>query len=47
MSSHPAHGDLYSIQLYVIKFVSDLRQIGNVLRVLWVFPPPIKLTTAM
>jgi hypothetical protein len=27
----------------VIKFVSDLRQIGGFLRVLW-FPPPIKLT---
>jgi hypothetical protein len=28
---------------YVIKFVSDLRQIGGFIRVLW-FPPPIKLT---
>ena len=28
----------------VIKFVSDLRQVGGFLRVLW-FPPPIKLTT--
>jgi hypothetical protein len=27
---------------YVIKFVSDLRQIGGFLRVIW-FPPPIKL----
>jgi hypothetical protein len=27
----------------VIKFVSDLRQVGGFLRVLW-FPPPIKLT---
>ena len=24
VSSNPAHGDVYSIQLYVIKFVSDL-----------------------
>ena len=31
-----------SIQHYVIKFVSDLRQVDGVLRVLW-FPPPIKL----
>jgi hypothetical protein len=28
----------------VIKFVSDLRQVGDFLRVLR-FPPPIKLTT--
>jgi hypothetical protein len=34
---------LYSIQYYVIKFVSDLRQVGGFLRVLR-FPPPIKLT---
>ena len=26
-SSNPAHDDLYSIQLYVIKFVSDMRQV--------------------
>jgi hypothetical protein len=24
-SSNPIHGEMYSIQLYVIKFVSDLR----------------------
>ena len=28
---------------YVIKFVSDLWQVSDFLRVLW-FPPPIKLT---
>jgi len=28
-SSNPAHDDLYSIQLYVIKFVSDLRQVSS------------------
>jgi hypothetical protein len=28
---------------YVIKFVSDLRQVGGFLRILR-FPPPIKLT---
>ena len=30
-------------QHYVIKFVSDLRQVGGFLQVFW-FPPPIKLT---
>ena len=43
VSSNPVHGEVYSIQHYVIKFVSDLRQIGGFLRVLQ-FPPPIKLT---
>jgi len=28
-SSNPAHGKVYSIQYYVIKFVSDLRQVGG------------------
>jgi hypothetical protein len=28
------HGEVYSIQHYVIKFLSDLRQIGGFLRVL-------------
>ena len=32
------------IQLYVIKFVCDLQQVGGFLRVLQ-FPPLIKLTT--
>ena len=31
------------MQHYIIKFVSDLWQVGGFLRVLW-FPPPIKLT---
>ena len=35
-------GELYSIQHYVIKFVSDLRQVGCFLRC----PSPIKLTAA-
>jgi hypothetical protein len=39
VSSNPVHGEMYSIQYYVIKFVSDLRQVGGFLR----FPPPIKL----
>jgi hypothetical protein len=32
-----------NVQHYVIKFVSDLRQVGGFLRVLR-FPPPIKLS---
>jgi hypothetical protein len=39
-------GGVYSIQHYVIKFVSDLRQVGGFLRVLR-FPPPIKLTVTI
>jgi len=31
VSSNPVHGKVYSIQHYVIKFVSDLRQIGSFL----------------
>ena len=41
VSSNPIHGEVYSIQHYVIKFVSDLQQVGGFL---W-FLPPIKLTT--
>ena len=37
----PVHGEVYSIQQYAIKCVSDLRQFGGFLRVLR-FPPPIK-----
>jgi hypothetical protein len=43
VSSNPVHGEVYSIQHYVIKFVSDLRQVGGFLQ----FPPPIKLTTTI
>ena len=46
VSSNPAHGEVYSIQHYVIKFVTDLRLVGGFLRVLR-FPPPIKLTTTI
>jgi hypothetical protein len=35
-----------AIQHYVIKFVSDLRQVGGFLRIL-VFPPPIKPTATI
>jgi hypothetical protein len=34
------HGDVHSIQHYVIKFVSDMRQVDGFLQ----FPSPIKLT---
>jgi hypothetical protein len=40
-SSNSVNGWVYSIQHYVIKCVSDLRQAGGFLR----FPPPIKLIT--
>ena len=39
-------GEVYLIQHYVIKFVSDLWQIGGFLRALWL-PQPIKLTTTI
>jgi hypothetical protein len=31
--SNPAHGEVYSIQHYVIKFVSDLQQVGGFLKI--------------
>ena len=31
VSSNPLHGEVYSIQHYVIKFVSDLRQVSDFL----------------
>ena len=43
VSSNPAHGEVYSIQHYVIKLISDSRQVGSFLRV-FRFPPSIKLT---
>ena len=46
VSLNPAHGKVYSIQQYVIRFVSDLRQIIGFLLVLR-FPPPIKLTATI
>jgi hypothetical protein len=39
VSSIPAQ----AIQHYLMKFVSDLRQVGGFLR----FPPPIELTTTI
>ena len=43
-SLNPVHGEVYSIQHYVIDFVSDLQQALGFQQVL-LFPPPIKLTT--
>jgi hypothetical protein len=40
---NPVHGEVYSKQLYVIKFAGDLRQVGGFLR----FPQPLKLTTTI
>jgi len=34
VSSNPAHGDVYSVQHYVIKLVSDMWQVGGFLPVL-------------
>jgi len=42
VSLNPVHAEVYSMQLYVIKFVADLRQFGGFLWVLR-FPPLIKL----
>ena len=39
VSSNPAHSEVYSIQHYVFKFVSKLRQVIDILQ----FPPQIKL----
>ena len=46
VSLNPAHGEVYSIQHYVIKFISDLWQVGGFLRGLW-FPPLINLTATI
>ena len=40
--SNAAHIEVYTMQHYVIKFVSDLRPVGGFLCVLWL-PPPLKL----
>jgi len=45
-SSNPAHAEMYSIQLYVIKFVGDLPQVGGFHRLL-LFYPPIKPTATI
>ena len=43
---NPVCVKVYLMQHYVIKFVSDLRQVSVFLRVLW-FPPPIKLISTI
>jgi hypothetical protein len=43
MSLNPVHGEAHSIQNYVIKFVSDLGQVGGFLKLLQ-FSTPITLT---
>ena len=40
------HGEVYSIQLYVIKFVTELWQVGGFLMIVY-FPPPVKGTTTI
>ena len=46
VSSDPGHGELFSIQHYVLTIVSDLLQAGSLLCVLR-FSPPIKLTATI
>ena len=46
VSSTLVHDEVYSIQQYVIKFVSDLRQVDGFIRVLR-FPAPIQLTATI
>ena len=43
VSSNPAHGEVCSLQHYVVNFVSDLREVGGFLWV-FLFSPPIKIT---
>jgi hypothetical protein len=38
VSLNPVHGEMYSLQHYVMKFVSDLRHVGGFL---WVFRIPL------
>jgi len=45
-SAYSVHGEVYSIQHYVIKFVGALRQVGDFPLILR-FPPPIKLTATI
>jgi len=45
VSSSPAHGEVHSIQHYVIQFVSDLQHVGAYLRVLRFIPPRKRTAT--
>ena len=40
------HGEVYSIQHYVVIFASDLRQVNGFFRII-LFPPPLKLTATI
>jgi hypothetical protein len=44
--SNPVHGEVHSIQHYVIKFDNDLRHVSGFLLV-FRFPPPINLTVTI
>ena len=46
VSLNHVHNERYSTQYYVIKLVSDLRQVSAFHQVLR-FPPPIKLTATI
>ena len=46
VSYNPTYGEVYSIQHYVIKFISDLWQVGGFRRI-FRFSPPIKLTATI
>jgi bacteriorhodopsin len=46
ISAYLTYGEVYSIQSYVIQFVSDSRQVCDFLCVL-LFPPPIQLTATI
>jgi hypothetical protein len=47
MSSNPAHDEVYSIQHYALKFISDLRQVGGFFFRIIRFSPPMKLTATI
>ena len=46
VNSNPATDQVYSLQYYVIKFVSDFRQVVGILRICR-FPPSINLTATI
>ena len=46
VSSNPVDDEVYLIQYYVIKFVSDLRKVSGFLWILR-FPPSIQLTATI
>jgi CO dehydrogenase/acetyl-CoA synthase beta subunit len=46
VSSNPAQVRCTQYNIYVIKFIHDLQQVGGFLRVLW-FPSQLKLTATI